>query len=175
MQKKINKFNTYEAVLEISSDIEGEESFYKMKESYTKDEKSIVKIIEPKKNKGVTLEYLDEKIIINNSAIEQSITLEKKEDLNSGFLIKDIFENMNSLKLIGEERIGNKEYYIFDYPINIKNKYTDRRELFIDKKTLMPFKLDVLDRKGNIRTSILYKNIKFQSQFFHRQKLNDII
>lgn len=161
IEKELDKHDGYESFLDIKIDIDGNKSKHKMKEKYKKDGKTIVEIMYPEKDDKITLEYSDDKIIINNPAIEQTITLNDFKDLDKGFLTRDIFEDIKELEFIEEKEINNKKYLAFDYPIKDKNKYNYKRIVLFDKRELKPFSLEILDREGVIRTTILYEKFKF--------------
>ncbi|OLS03060.1 hypothetical protein [Tissierella creatinophila] len=161
IEKQFNKCKGYESSLNITISMDGNKAQYKMNEKHIKDGKTIVEIIYPGKNNKITSEYLNNKIIINNPAIEQSITLNDFKDLDKGFLAKDIFDNIKKLKFIEEKEIDGKQYFAFDYPIKDKNKYNNKKILLFDKRELTPFSLEILDREGVTRTIILYENFKF--------------
>lgn len=161
IEKQFNKCEGYESLLDIEVIMDRNKSLYKMKEKHKKDGKTIVKIIYPDKNDEIILEYLEDKIIINNTIIEQSITLNDFKDLNKGFLVKDIVTDLKKLKFIEEKKIDDKKYFAFDYPIEDKNKYNHKKIILFDKKELIPFSLEILDSEGVTRTNIFYNNFKF--------------
>lgn len=161
IEHKFSECDRYESLLDIEITTDGNKSRYKMKEKYKKGKNTIVEIIYPEKDNKITLEYLDDKIIINNPTIEQSITLNDFKDLDKGFLARDIFEDVGKLKFIEEKEIEGKTYYAFDYPTRDKNKYNNKKLILFDKKELRPFSLEILDIEGATRTVIFYKNFKF--------------
>lgn len=161
IEKKLNKSSGYESTLDIKVDITGNKSQYKMKEVYKKNGKTIVKITYPKKSGGISLEYVDDKVIINNPSIKQSITMKDFKDLDKGFLAKYIFKDIKKIRFVEEKKLKGKTYYIFDYLIKENNKYNHKKVIFFDKQELKPHKMEILDRDGITRTTILYQNFKF--------------
>lgn len=161
IEKKIDKMKGYETILDIKIDVEGITSNYKMKETYIDGENPIVEIIYPEESSSITLEYLDDKIIINNASIEQSITLKKFKNVDKMFLVKDIFDNIKKFKLIEEKDIDGEKFYSFESPIEVKDKYTKTKKVLISKKQLHPFSLEILDFDDNSRIIISYEKFKF--------------
>lgn len=160
IDKKVKQYEAYECLLDIEINIDGNESKYRMKENYKKGKNSSVEVIYPKENSGISLKYLDDKIVIENASIDQSITLNDFKSLENGFLVKDIFSNIGLLKFIEEKEIDGKGYYAFDYSIDEKNKYNSKRILIFDKKELQPFSLEIFDRDGRVKTIVYYQKFK---------------
>ena len=158
-EKVLNKIESYECLLNIKIDMEDNISQYKMRETY-KGKSSLVEIEYPEENSGITLEYLGDKIIIENSSIEQSITLGRVKTLDKGFLIKDIIENIKDFKFVEERTLDGKKYYAFQYILKDTNKYNYEKILLLDKKALIPFSLETLDKKGNPYITIFYEDFK---------------
>lgn len=161
IEKKIDKSRGYETLLDIKIDVDGMTSNYKMKETYIDGKNPIVEIISPEENSSITIEYLDDKIIINNSSIEQSITLSSFKSVDKIFLVKNIFDNIKGLKFIEEKEIDGEKFYSFESPIEVKDKYTKTKKILFSKSKLQPFSLEVLDFDGNSRIVIYYENFKF--------------
>lgn len=133
--KTMDEIDNYESLLDIRIDTEDNKASYKMKETY-KDKGPLVEVMYPEENNGITLEYQDDKIIIENSSIEQSITLERIKNLDKGFLLKDIIDNIGDFTYIKEETIDGDKYYVFKYIFKNPNKYNHEKILLLDKKNL---------------------------------------
>lgn len=158
-EKTFNKIGEYECLLNIKIDMEDNNSQYRMKETY-KGSSSLVEIVDPEESRGITLEYLEDKIIIENSSIEQSITLGRIKTLDKGFLIQDIIENIRDFNFIEERIQDGKKYYAFQYILEDSNKYNYEKILLLDKKSLVPFSLEILDKDGSSHTTIFYESFK---------------
>lgn len=161
LEKTLDKYIGYESTIEIKILMNEKESNYKMKEEYIKNGVYRIEILEPKASKGITIEYEDEKVYINNASIKQSISLKSIKDLNKGLLIGEFFDDLGSIESIREENIDKESYYIFNNNVKEKNKFNNSQEIWVKKKDFTPYVMNILDEEGNIKTIIKYKKFKF--------------
>ena len=151
----------YETTLEMKIINDNKESIYKMKEKYIRDDVISLEILEPKESNGITIEYRDDKIFLSHANIRQSITLKAIKDFNQGILLVNFYENLDSIKSIEEVEIQGKDYYIVEYTPKERNKYNDQRSIYLKKRSLEPFKMEIKDTDGNTRVIIDYDDFKY--------------
>ena len=151
----------YETTLEMRIIDDKRESIYKMKEKYIKDNIVSFEILEPKESKGIIIEYKDDKIYLNHASIRQSITLKAVKDFDKGILLINFFENLDLIESIDKEEIDGKDYYIINYLPEETNKYNHERYIYLRKKNLEPYRMEINDRKGNTRVIIEYEDFKY--------------
>lgn len=161
LENTLDKYIGYESTIEIKILMNEKESNYKMKEEYIKNGIYKIEILEPKASKGITIEYEDEKVYINNASIKQSISLKSIKDLSKGLLIGEFFGDLGTIESIMEENIDKESYYIFNNNIKEKNKFNNSQEIWLKKKDFTPYVMNILDEEGNIKTIIKYKKFKF--------------
>lgn len=161
IDKVYNDNKGYETTLEMRIIDDKRESIYKMKEKYIKDNIVSFEILEPKESKGIIIEYKDDKIYLNHASIRQSITLKAVKDFDKGILLINFFENLDLIKSIDKEEIDGKDYYIINYLPEETNKYNHERYIYLRKKNLEPYRMEIKDRKGNTRVIIEYEDFKY--------------
>ncbi len=161
IDKLYNDNKGYETTLEMRIIDDKRESIYKMKEKYIKDNIVSFEILEPKESKGIIIEYKDDKIYLNHASIRQSITLKAVKDFDKGILLINFFENLDLIESIDKEEIDGKDYYIINYLPEETNKYNHERYIYLRKKNLEPYRMEINDRKGNTRVIIEYEDFKY--------------
>lgn len=161
IDKVYNDNKGYETTLEMRIIDDKRESIYKMKEKYIKDNIVSFEILEPKESKGIIIEYKDDKIYLNHASIRQSITLKAVKDFDKGILLINFFENLDLIESIDKEEIDGKDYYIINYLPEETNKYNHERYIYLRKKNLEPYRMEINDRKGNTRVIIEYEDFKY--------------
>ncbi len=114
------------------------ESIYLLKEKYKYNGETKVDILEPKESKGITIEYKEDKIIINNASLKQSISLKDIKGLNKGMLFGEVFQEKDFIKSIKEEKKQKIRVTIFlSLFQKKKNKYNKEKIIYLDKKKIL--------------------------------------
>lgn len=161
LEKTLDNYIGYETEAELQITMDEKESIYLLKEKYKYNGETKVDILELKESKGITIEYKEDKIIINNASLKQSISLKDIKGLNKGMLFGEVFQEKDFIKSIKEEKIENKSYYIFKFIPKEKNKYNKEKIIYLDKKDFKPYKMITMDKEDNPRVIIKYKNFKY--------------
>lgn len=151
----------YETEAEISINTDSKESQYRVKEKHIKGDKSKLEFIKPNTSKGITIEYEKDKIFLNHASIKQSISLRTIKKLDKGILLEEFFEDMQSIRGINKEKIGNREYYVINYTSKSRNKYNKEKIIYLEKRALKPYMMKVIDKNNNTRATIRYKKFKY--------------
>lgn len=155
----ILNISSYEATVEAQIFSNKNSNKYILKQKYYEPNIFIQEVIEPDNFKGFSILYDGENLIIRNDSLEVKSTYENYEVLssNSLSLISFIEEYKNSKEIETKE---TEEETIIKIGINGNNKYEKYKKLYINKKTNLPTKIEVLDINENITVYILYKEIK---------------
>lgn len=116
-------------------------------------------VLYPENIKNKETIYKEDKILIRNVDLddEYKLTYNKKENkyLFAGDFIGNILENENLLIDY------DKEYIILTTSIRGNDNYFNKERLYVEKKTLKPFKLEILDIDKKIIFDIVYKDFKY--------------
>lgn len=161
IEKAFDKFEGYETETEINITMGESKSYYKTKEKYSINEDYKIEILEPKESKGITIEYIDDDIVINHISISQSVTLKNLKTFDKGYLIGEFFQNLSEIKSIKEEVIDNKELYVLQFKVINENKYNKEQIIYLDKKDFTPYMLNILDEDKVPRVIVKYKKFKY--------------
>ncbi len=162
IDKKFNENIGYEARFEMTIFNDSKETIYKMREKYVHHDIISLEILEPSESSGITIEYKDDKIFLNHATIRQSITLKTVKDFDKGILLISFFENLDAVNSIDRQEFDGEDYYIIEYSSDEENRYNNRRYIFLDKKKLEPYKMEIMDEDGNTRVSITYEEFNYK-------------
>lgn len=161
IEKAFEKFEGYETDTEINITMGESKSYYKTKEKYNINEDYRIEILEPKESKGITIEYVDDDIVINHISIRQSVTLKNLKTFDKGYLIGEFFQNISEIKSIREDVIDDKELYILQFKVINGNKYNKEQIIYLNKKDFTPYMLNILDEDKVPRVIVKYKQFKY--------------
>ncbi len=158
-QKKINKLDSYSCIATINvcgnkSIKEYEASHYFKSPSYYK-----LETLNPSNIKGKTTIYDDDKIIIKNPKYNDELKFTNRGIENRylfvGDFLKNIFENEDL-------KIGSDKYFlILETNIPGSSFYFNKQKIYVDKKTLKPNKLEIMDVNLKKRFVVNYKEFKY--------------
>lgn len=161
IEKTYKKYEGYTCLSEINMEINEVESKYLVEEEYISPVEYKLEILEPKESRGITIQYIEDKIFIEHPSIEQSISMAAIKSLNNQLTIGDFFENISKAILESTEKIDNVEYYKFNYGLPNKNRYKNSAKVWIKKKGFAPYKLNILDDNDKLIIEIIYDDFKF--------------
>lgn len=163
LEKNLDKYNGYTTEIDMRTIMDNQENYYKMIENYEMGNKYSLKIIEPEESKDIIIEYKDEKILLKHASIDQSFALTNVKAFNTGLLLGSFLFNLGLIKSIDIEEIDDIVYYVLNYNVEDKNKYTDQVKIWLQKKDLIPHMLNIIDKGNNPRIIIKYNNFKFNN------------
>ncbi len=127
------------------------ENYYKIEQTYIKNELNKQKILEPKEIEGITIENINGEVIMENAKLELRVSFEELTNFKENIIDLSTFiheyTNSNVMNFIESE-----EEIIL---INQDNK------LYISKTTGLPVRLEIYDTNKNLITDILYDKVEF--------------
>lgn len=156
----ILNIKSYEAVLEVDVYSNKNTNKYLIKQKYL--EPNIIKqeIIEPENIRGLTTTFDGTNLIIENQNLGLKTLYENYSYIggNSLSIISFIEEYKTSQNV---EREETEEENIIKIKLdNSNNKYEMYKKMYINKKTNLPSRMEILDINQNRTVYILYKEIK---------------
>lgn len=156
-KKNVSKIESYSCIAEMDVMSNKGKSSYTLKQSYDKSNEYKIEFISPNHLKGKVIVYKDDKVIIKNTDINDTIELSNQ---NKGELIIGAF--MRSYIEADDINIDSSDEYI-TLEIKIPNEEDlSKQILYINKESKLPDKLELLDKDENIRISIKYKDIEYK-------------
>lgn len=161
LDKTLDNYIGYEAKAELQFNMDKGKTVYLLDEMYTQNGEIKLSILEPSENKGITIEYKDDKIFLNNASIRQSISLKSIKGLNRSLLFGEVFEARELIDSIREEEWEEGKYYVINYTLRDNNRYSKEKIIYLDKKDFKPHKMIILDGENNPRISIEYRNFNY--------------
>lgn len=136
-------------------------TMYVIEETYYKPDRYKLKILEPKESKGIIILNMDDKIFIEHPSINQSISLVTIKSINKQLLIGSFFEDLYRAKRLANEKINNTECLVFEYRFLDGNVFRESAKVWLNKKNLNPYKLEIFDSNGGLKLEITYDNFRF--------------
>ena len=149
----------YTATIEVTVNSNKNSNKYLIKQTH-KEKNDEQEVLEPDTIKGVKLTYKDSSLIIENSNLNLEKIYNNYPYIESNILWLNSFieEYRNS-----EQRNITEKNEEIVMQIEIKNdKKIATEELILDKKTLKPTKLSIMDNSKNVIVYILYNEIEIK-------------
>lgn len=158
----ILNMSSYKANIEVTIKSNKNTNKYKMIQEYKKGEYSKQVVEEPEQIYGLTVEYKDNNLKVENTKLNLTNIYENYNYIteNNLFLNEFVEDYNNSDKREMEEK--NDEIILYTNCRNSDNKYQANKILTIDKETNKPKKLEVQDINKNTTVYILYNEISYK-------------
>lgn len=159
-QKKISTMSSYTCKAQVEAIGNKSEHKYEYIHTYNKPDYYKLEVVSPEHLKGKTMEYKDEKIIVKNPDINDTLELpntgENKQYLFIGDFIKNYLQNEDlNIKLTNSS-------LVLEVSISGGSEYFDKQILYINLKTKQPEKMEILDVKGNPKFIVTYNEFKWK-------------
>ena len=158
----ILNMSSYTAKIEVTIKSNKNTTKYKMIQEYKEGEYSKQIIEEPEQIYGLTMEYKNNNLKIENTRLNLSNIYEGYNYIteNNLFLNEFIEDYNNSKNAIREE--NDNEIILTTNCRNSENRYQTNKILTIDKQTNKPKKMEVQDVNKNTTVYILYNEISYK-------------
>lgn len=158
----ILNLNSYKTEIEVEVNSNKTTNKYVIKQNYTSNGENSQEIIEPKEIQGLRIEKENNKITLENSRLNLSTTYEDYEYLSNNCM--DLSSFIEDYKKNDKTNYEEKNDQIIMKAKNDgENKKMVNKILYIDKKTAMPTKMEIMDDNQNITICIIYKEVNVNS------------
>lgn len=161
IERTYDKYKGYKCKANINIIAGDGNAMYLIEETYNKPNRYKLEILKPKESKGIIILNTDDKIFVEHPSINQSISLVTIKSLNKQLLIGGFFEDVYRAKRLSNEKIDRTEYLVFEYKFHDGNIYRESAKVWLNKRNLTPYKLNIYDKSGALQVEILYENFKF--------------
>lgn len=152
-QDKILNISSYECIAEVCVSGNKTPTNYSFKHTYKKPDSYKVEVLSPESVKGKVIEFNSNKLTINNPNVEDKIVF---EDYQNKFLfVGNFIANYSYDSAIIDE---DDKFLIITK--DMPNDYFNKQILYVNKKTKLPQKMQIIDINGNTRFDIIYKDFK---------------
>ncbi|MGL5692451.1 MAG: germination lipoprotein GerS [Peptostreptococcaceae bacterium] len=159
-QEQVSKVQSYTCTAEIEVVGNKGNSSYTLIHTYNKPDNYKIEVLSPEHLKGKTMEYKDDKIIIKNPEINDSIELPNKgkneQYLFVGDFIKNYLENEDMVMNFSDNQL------VLEANIPGDDKYFNKQILYVSTEKQIPEKMEIIDQEGNIRFTVKYKNFEYK-------------
>ncbi len=159
-QKKISVMSYYKCKADV--EVIGNKSAHKYEfiHTYNKPDNYRLEVLSPKHLKGKTMEYEGDIILVKNPDINDVIELpnigENNQYMFIGDFIKNYLQNEEVEIKLSKENLSLETYIPGD------NQYFNKQVLYIDLETRLPEKMEILDKTGEKRFIINYKDFEYK-------------
>ena len=156
----ILKISSYEAKIEVEVQSNKNNNKYILKQKYISPNNLEQEVIEPENIKGVKI------VIKQNESKVENTKLSLSKLYNNYVAMTD--NNLDLISFIEDYKSSGNSYYeennntiVMKTECKNANKYMKYKELYIDKNTIKPTKMEIKDDSKKILIYILYNEVKY--------------
>lgn len=156
---QISKVSSYTCIAKVEAIGNKENTTYIFKHTYKKPDYYKLEVKSPKNLKGKTIEYKNNKIIINNPNINDTVEFKNINNDARYLFIGDFINNYRDDENTKLELTENELKIEVKIPGN--NKYFNKQILYVNNKTKTPDKMEIVDNEENPRFIVTYEGFKY--------------
>ena len=156
---QISKVSSYTCIAKVEAIGNKENTTYIFKHTYKKPDYYKLEVKSPKNLKGKTIEYKNNKIIINNPKINDTVEFKNINNDARYLFIGDFINNYRNDENTKLELTENELKIEVKIPGN--NKYFNKQILYVNNKTKTPNKMEIVDNEENPRFIVTYEDFKY--------------
>ncbi len=156
----ILNISSYEATIEVQVYSNKNTSKYVLRQKYYKPNILKQEVIEPENIRGLTTTFDGTNLTIENKALNLKKLYENYNYMTGNYLsLVGFIDEYKKAENVKEEVVANERIIEIELS-GSNNRYEKFRKLYIDEKSNLPTKMEILDVNQNISVYILYKEIK---------------
>ena len=156
---QISKVSSYTCIAKVEAIGNKENTTYIFKHTYKKPDYYKLEVKSPKNLKGKIIEYKNNKIIINNPKINDTVEFKNINNDSRYLFIGDFINNYRNDENTKLELTENELKIEVKIPGN--NKYFNKQILYVNNNTKTPDKMEIVDNKENPRFIVTYEDFKY--------------
>lgn len=156
---QISKVSSYTCIAKVEAIGNKENTTYIFKHTYKKPDYYKLEVKSPKNLKGKTIEYKNNKIIINNPNINDTVEFKNINNDARYLFIGDFINNYRNDENTKLELTENELKIEVKIPGN--NKYFNKQILYVNNNTKTPDKMEIVDNEENPRFIVTYEDFKY--------------
>ena len=158
-KNQISNISSYTCTANVEAIGNKENTTYVFKHTYKKPDYYKLEVILPKNLKGKTIEYKDDKVLVHNPDINDTIELTNINDDAHYLFIGDFIKNYMQNESAKLETTDNELKIEIEIPGD--NKYFNKQILYVNNNTKNPDKMEILNSEGEAIFIVKYKNFKY--------------
>ena len=159
-KKQVSKISSYTCTAKVEAIGNKENTIYIFKHTYKKPDYYKLEIKSPENLKGKTIEYKDNKVLVKNSDINDTVELPIINDYSNYLFIGDFIKNYM------ESESSNLQSTANELKIEVKipgdNKYFNKQILYVNNKTKNPDKMEIINNEGKPIFIVTYEDFKYE-------------
>ena len=159
-KNQISNISSYTCTANVEAIGNKENTTYVFKHTYKKPDYYKLEVILPKNLKGKTIEYKDDKVLVHNPDINDTIELTNINDDAHYLFIGDFIKNYMQNESANLEATDNELKIEIEIPGD--NKYFNKQILYVNNNTKNPDKMEILNSEGEAIFIVKYKNFKYK-------------
>ena len=159
-KNQISNISSYTCTANVEAIGNKENTTYVFKHTYKKPDYYKLEVILPKNLKGKTIEYKDDKVLVHNPDINDTIELSNINDDAHYLFIGDFIKNYMQNESANLEATDNELKIEIEIPGD--NKYFNKQILYVNNNTKNPEKMEILNSEGEAIFIVKYKNFKYK-------------
>lgn len=159
-KNQISKITSYTCTAKVEAIGNKENTTYIFKHTYRKPDYYKLEVKSPKNLQGKTIEYKGDKVLVNNSDINDTIELPNINNDIHYLFIGDFIKNYTHNESVVLEATENELKIEIEIPGD--NKYFNKQILYVNNKTKTPDKMEILDNEGEPIFIVTYEDFKYE-------------
>lgn len=159
LQKKLGDIKSYSCIAYVDAKGNKSTKTYVFKHYYKYPDYYKLVVLSPTNIEGLTTIYDKNNILISNPKLKDEFKLKYRDKENKYLFVGDFLNNIMQSEDV--KITTSKECIVLETIIPGLSINFSKEKLFVDKKTLKPFMMKIIDDKGNIRFTVKYKNFKY--------------
>jgi outer membrane lipoprotein-sorting protein len=161
VQKLLMKLKTYQCDVVFVVTNNKSTNVYKAKHMYKFPDKYRIEVLEPNELKGQTTIYNGDKAYIYHPQLNtylntQNFNNSMEYSTFVGAFVERFKDNGGArFKL---DSFQDKQCYVLELPIKDENPYRTMEKIWIDTDSILPVKVEILDKNNKVNAQVLYEN-----------------
>ena len=159
-QEKVSKVQSYSCIAKVKVIGNKGKSNYILRQSYKKPNNYYLEVLSPENLKGNIMEYKDDKILIKNSKINDLIEFSDDNKAEQHLFVGDFINNFLRKEEVDIKLSDDK--LVLESIIPGDDEYFNKQVLYVDIQEKVPTSMEILDKQGNIKFIITYKDFEYK-------------
>lgn len=159
-QSQISNIKSYTCTAKVEVIGNKENTTYIFEHTYRKPNYYKLEVKSPKNLEGKTIEYKDDKVIVCNPDINDTVELPNIDNDNHYLFVGDFIKNYMQNESVNLESTNNELKIEVEIPGD--NKYFNKQILYVNNKTKNPDRMEIIDNEESPRFIVTYENFKYE-------------
>ena len=150
----ILNISSYEAIIDVRIESNKNQNQYKIKQKYSEANINSQEILEPENISGIKIYKDGQNLVLENSSLNLTSIIENYQYLYDNIL--DLSSFIEDYKKDDKAKYSEKDEII------MTTNYSCQKNLYIDRKTGLPTRMEAVSANKSSRVYILYSEVKIK-------------